>query len=55
MMAGEDISEMSYCVNTMYSFPGKVFSSPVLFSPGDGDSVLLVGCRDNMLYCIPLR
>ena len=32
--------------------PGEVFSSPVCYPVSDGGCLVLIGCRDNFLYCL---
>lgn len=36
-------------LQSVYELPGEVFSSPVVL-----ESMLIIGCRDNYVYCLDL-
>lgn len=36
-------------LQSMYELPGEVFSSPVVW-----ESMLIIGCRNNYVYCLDL-
>lgn len=36
-------------LQSVYQLPGEVFSSPVIW-----ESMLIIGCRNNYIYCLDL-